>query len=66
MPTWVDVALDGKDREIQALRRVLKTARFIRHWHCSGDSGMIVSRDHVFELWAAIEDHDAIMGVQDV
>lgn len=65
MPTWAEAALDGKDRELQALRKVLEAARCIRHWHCSGDAGMVVSKPHVFALWDVIEEHDAIMGVKD-
>lgn len=52
--------------EITELRKVLEASRCIKHWHCSGDSGMIVSREHVFALWEAIEAHDKAMGLEDV
>lgn len=34
--------------------KVVVAARCIRHWHDSGEDGMIVSTEHVRSLWHAL------------
>jgi hypothetical protein len=41
--------------EIELLRRVRDAADCIKHWHDSGEDGMVVSAEHVRKLWAALD-----------
>ncbi|MBA1445851.1 MAG: hypothetical protein M3H12_18680 [Chromatiales bacterium] len=36
--------------------KVVDASRCIRHWHDSGDDGMVVSTEHVQLLWDALPD----------
>jgi predicted RNase H-like nuclease (RuvC/YqgF family) len=42
------------DKEIERLRLVLDAASCIKHWHDSGEDGMVVSAEHVRKLWSAL------------
>lgn len=46
--------------EIERLRTVVEAARCIRHWHDSGNDGMVVSGEHVRALWQALHDLDKV------
>ena len=37
------------------LEKVAEAAKCIRHWHDSGEDGMVVSASHVRDLWAALD-----------
>lgn len=37
---------------------VIEAARCIRHWHDSGNDGMVVSKSHAFALWDALRAYD--------
>lgn len=36
--------------------KLKEAASCIRHWHDSGDDGMVVSAEHVRKLWAVLEE----------
>lgn len=44
--------------EVRDLREVLKAARCIRHWHDSDNDGMVVSGEHVRNLWGVLAKYD--------
>jgi len=50
----------------RAYMPVLEAARKIRHWHDDEKiGGMVVSAEHVRQLWAAIESADALLRKQE-
>jgi len=42
---------------LSAALRVVEASRCIRHWHDHGE-GMVVSAEHVFKLWEALDAFD--------
>ena len=54
------------ERQIAEARKVVEAARCIKHWHDAmrDNSGMVVSADHVRDLWVALADYDAINPTQ--
>lgn len=53
-----------KEKLLAAAMKVVKAARYIRHWHNTGrmDEGMVVSTAAVEELWRRLEEFDEIDG----
>ena len=46
-------------RQIELMGEVVDAAKCIRHWHDSGKEGMVVSNEHVFKLWKALNNLEA-------
>jgi hypothetical protein len=45
--------------ELQKIEAVIEAAKCIRHWHDREPDGMIVSAEHVRQLWSALHDLEA-------
>jgi hypothetical protein len=45
--------------ELRKMEAVVEAAKCIRHWHDREGGGMVVSSEHVRQLWAALHDLEA-------
>ena len=48
------------DALFSAAMRVVDASRCIRHWHDAHNDGMVVSAEHVYKLWEALEAFDKV------
>lgn len=49
------------EAKLAAAEAVISASRCIKHWHDTNDGGIIVSGQHVVQLWDALEKFDAAL-----